>query len=195
MEGPGMDGVLLLLIAPALYLLWRSMQSGDSLSLSATAPGPRVTGRLKQMLPDRGLVIEITNNDRANRITQISVARSTASELGLSEPSGFHPEPLPLTEFDKRSMEMTEFVNTYNLENLRWVGNFHLPPETSIEMTIPAARGTLLAGTIDFQYEAKVGLGGSISFFHVDLVTPRTAPATAPGNFQTSPELRFQHMP
>jgi hypothetical protein len=39
-------------------------------------------------------------------------------------------------------------------------------------LRIPAKNTSELSGRIDFQYEAKVGLGGTLSFFSLALAPP-----------------------
>jgi hypothetical protein len=121
------------------------------------------------------LFLEITNNGKERRITEISMPRSVESQLGFSEPSGFKVEALPLTEAEKKDKEMVDFVAQYNRENLRWVGHFTLPAKSKTEFAIPASSASPLSGTIYFQYESKGGLGGSISHFRVNLAEQENA--------------------
>ncbi len=158
--------VVLVIVA---YFVWRFVVRGDGLVLITHDTGKGVTGVLKNVVPAKELLIEITNNGKERRITQISMPRSVASQLGLTEPSGFRVEELPLTEGEKKDKEMVAFVKQYNKDNLRWVGEFTLPAESKAELAIPAPAISPLAGSIDFQYEGKVGLGGSISHFRVNL--------------------------
>lgn len=162
--------IVLVIVA---YFVWRFVVRGDGLVLVTQDTGKSVSGLLKSVIPGKGLLIEIANNGKERRITQISVPRSVASQLGLAEPSEFRIEELPLTEGEKKNNEMVAFVNQYNKETLRWVGELTLPAESKTEFSIPASTVSPLAGSIDFQYEAKVGLGGSISQFRVDLAEQR----------------------
>lgn len=151
------------------YFVWRFVVRGDGLVLITHDTGKGVTGQVKSVIPGKELLIEITNNGKEQRITQVSMPRSVASKLGLGAPAAFRAEELPLTEREKKDKEMVTFVKQYNMENLRWVGDFVVPAESRIEFAIPASTVSPLAGSIDFQYEAKAGFGGSISQFRVNL--------------------------
>lgn len=169
--------VALLLLA---YFVWRFVVAGDPLVLVTPDTGDRVTAVVKRVVPGKALVIEIRNKNKDNRITQISMLRSVAQSLGVSEPSGFKVEGLPLTEDDRKSEETVDFVKQYNIEHLRWVGNLELVPNARTELAIPVTAMPPLNGIIDFQYEAKVGFGGSISFFRLDLAEQETSAMLQP---------------
>lgn len=160
-------GLIVLVIVT--YLAWRFVIQGDALVLFTPDDGNRVSAAVKRLEPGKELLIEITNNNKENRITEISMLRSLASRLGVSEPQGFKVEALPLTEGDKNNKETAEFVKEYNNNNLRWIGSFNLAPNSRTELAIPVTLMSLPSGSIDFQYEGKVGFGGSISFFQVSL--------------------------
>ena len=118
--------------------------------------------------------------------------RSVALQLGLAAPAGFSAEELPLTEAERKDKAMVAFVKQYNMENLRWVGDVVLPAESKIDFSIPALATSPLAGSIDFQYEAKAGLGGSISQFRVNLAEQgqnKTIDTEAQGTARPSPQL------
>jgi len=160
-------GVVVLVLV--VYFIWRFVVRDDALVLVTQDTGTGVSGMVKRAIPDKALVIEITNNGKERRITQISMPKSVASQAGFSEPAGFKIEALPLTEHEKKDKETVAFVERYNKENLRWVGDFKLPAESTTEFSIPAISVAEASGSIDFQYESKAGLGGSISFFRVNL--------------------------
>ena len=160
-------GVVVLVIVT--YFVWRFVVRGDGLVLVTRDTGRGVNGHLKSVTPGKELLIEIANNGKERRITQISMPRSVALQLGLAAPAGFNAEELPLTEVERKDKEMVTFVKQYNIENLRWVGDVVLPAESKIEFAIPALAASPLAGSIDFQYEGKAGFGGSISHFRVNL--------------------------
>jgi hypothetical protein len=156
------------------YFVWRFVIRGDAVVLMLPDAGKRVTATVKRVIPDKGIVIEVDNNAKENRVTEISLLRSLASELGVSAPSGFTEEPLPLAEKEKNDKDAVEFVEKFNREKLRWVGNFPLAPNAKTDMVIPAKTATKLSGCIDFRYEAKLGLGGFISSFSVDIASQDT---------------------
>ncbi len=168
---------VLILVA---YFVWRFVIRGDALVLVTPDAGGRVTAVVKRVVPDKEIVIEISNNSKANRITEISLSRAFAAQLGLSEPSGFRAETLPLSEGERKNREMAEYVEKYNKEEIRWVGNLALAPNAKTELVFPAKSASALTGEIRFQYEAKVGLGGSISWFRVNLAEQASNKAPRP---------------
>ena len=160
-------GLIVLLVLA--YFIWRFVVRGDGLVLITSDTGNRVTAVVKRVVKGKQIVIEINNNHKENRITEITIPRSVASQLGISEPAGFKVAALPLTDDDKKSQETSEFVEQFNEENLRWTGSFTLAPDAKVELAIPSALASPLTGTMGFQYETKVGFGGSISSFRVNL--------------------------
>lgn len=163
-------GLILLIIVA--YFAWRFAFLGDGLVVIGNDTGKRISARLKDVIPNESLVIEIDNNDRENSITEISMPRSLAEILGASPPDGFTAELLPVSDSEKNDQEAVRFVDKFNAETLRWVGQFALSPNIPSELRIPAKVTSNLSGRINFQYEAKVGFGGSISFFSLTLDTP-----------------------
>lgn len=183
-------GVVVLVIVA--YFVWRFVVRGDGLVLVTRDTGKGVNGHLNKVTPGKELLIEITNNGKERRITQISMPRSVALQLGLAAPAGFSAEELPLTEAERKDKEMVAFVKQYNMATLRWVGDLVLPSQSKIEFAIPALAASPLAGSIDFQYEAKAGLGGSISQFRVNLAAQgqnERFDTEAQGTARPSPQL------
>ena len=162
---------VIVLVAIA-YFLWRFVIRGDGLVLIGQDTGKRVTASLMQVVPNESLVIEIDNNDKRNAVTVISMPRNIAETLGVSPPEGFAAELMPLTEKEKKDKETVEFAEKYNAETLRWAGRLELAPNGVSVLRIPAKNTSELSGRIDFQYEAKVALGGSLSFFSLALAPP-----------------------
>ena len=159
---------LIVLIAIA-YFVWRFAVGGDGLVLIGADTGKRVTASLKRIIPNESLVLEIDNNDKTNFITVISIPRQLAETLAVSPPEGFLVEPMPLSESERKDRETVEYAKEYDAQTLRWAGRFRLMPNELTELMIPARNTSDLSGRIDFQYEAKVGFGGSISFFSLSL--------------------------
>ena len=159
---------IVLLVAVG-YLIWRFVIRGDGLVLLSADTGKRVSANLKEVIPNQSLLIEIDNNDKPNFVTVISMPRELADSLGVKPPEGFAVETLPLTESEKEDEETVESAKNYDKETLRWSGNFELTPNGVTELRIPAERTADFSGRINFQYEAKAGFGGSISFFSVSL--------------------------
>lgn len=163
-------GIILLVMAA--YFVWRFAVRGDALVLLSADTGKKVSARLKETIPNDSLVIEIDNNDKANFVTVISMPRDLAETMGASPPEGFKVERMPLSDSEQSDEETVEYAKNYDLQTVRWSGNLQLVPDEITELRIPMARTTGVAGRIDFQYESKVGFGGSISFFSLSLESP-----------------------
>jgi hypothetical protein len=162
---------MIVLVMVVGFVAWRLL-SGGGLILVTPASADRVTAVVKQVVPNKEIVIEINNNSKNNSVSEITLSRATAAQLGVSPPQGFQQEPLPLTKDEANNKETADFVAQFNQENLRWVGKFPLAPDAKSELVIPAKSTAQPTGRIHFQYEAKVGLGGSISSFSVNLAQP-----------------------
>ena len=121
-----------------------------------------LTAIVKRVVSDTELLIEFKNNNQENRITNITLLRATASQLGISSPSGFREEALSLTEEEQKNQEMMAFVKEYNDENVRWVGDFTMPPDSKAELIFPAKSTSQLTGYIDFLYTTKLGTTSSL---------------------------------
>ena len=160
-------GIILLVVIG--YFIWRFAIRGDAIVLLNAGSDKKVSAILKEVISNQALVIEIDNNDKKNIVTVISMPRELTKSTGASPPEGFAVESMPLIEFGMKDEEMAEYVKNYNLQNVRWSGNFELTTNGVTELRIPVTSTTELAGRINFQYEAKVGFGGSISFFSVSL--------------------------
>lgn len=179
--------VLLVVIA---YIVWRFVIRGDALVLLDSGGGKRVCASLTEIVPGEAIVVGIDNNEKNNFVTVISIPRDLASRLEVSPPEGFVEELLPLTEKEKKDKKSVQYAEKYNSETLRWAGRLDLEPNEITELRIPA-KGTaqVSAGRIDFQYEAKVGLGGSISFFSLRLDPPESVePTEAVGGIEKQPQ-------
>jgi hypothetical protein len=160
-------GIVLLVVVA--YFIWRFAIRGDALVLLSADTGKKVSASLKDVIPDQSLVIEIDNNDKQNFVTVISMPRELAESMGANPPEGFTVEPMPLNESEKKDEETVEYAKNYDLQTVRWSGNVQLAPDDVTELRIPVNSTADLTGRINFQYEAKVGFGGSISFFSVSL--------------------------
>lgn len=120
-------------------------------------------------MPNQSLIIEFDKNEKTNFVSVISMPRELAEVIGARPPEEFVVESMPLSESEQKNEEMIEYVRNLNLNTVRWSGNFPLTPDDVTELRIPVKSSTNLAGRIDFEYEAKVGFGGSISIFSVSL--------------------------
>jgi len=162
---------LILLIAIG-YIIWRFAVRGDGLVLIGADTGKRVTASLIEIIPNESLVLQIDNNDKTNFVTVISMPRQLAETLGANPPEGFLAEPMPLSESERKDKETVDYAKEYDAQTLRWAGRLLLTPNEPTEFKIPAKNTSDVSGRIDFQYEAKVGFGGAISFFSLSLDSP-----------------------
>lgn len=160
-------GIILLFVVA--YFIFRFAIRGDGFVLLSGDTGKRVSATLIKVIPNQSMVIEIDNNEKPNFVTVISMYRDLAESLDASPPDGFVVESMPLTEAEQKDEETVEYAKNYDLQTVRWSGNFELTPDDVTELRIPVKNTANIAGRIDFQYEAKVGFGGSISFFSVSL--------------------------
>lgn len=158
-------GVLLLVG----FFVWRFVIMGDGLVFVGPASGQQVSAVVARVVPNQQIVLAVNNPDKEQSITDITVPRSVAAQLALSPPAGFAEEPLPLSAAEAKDKELVEFVEQFNRENVRWVGSHLLKPQAVSELVLPARKTESLSGTLQLEYARKVGFGGSISFFSVDL--------------------------
>jgi hypothetical protein len=93
--------------------------------------------------------LELSGADSAYKISDLSVTRELASSLGLSPPTGFREEPLPLEEEDKTDSETVAFVAEWNAENLRWVCDLEIAPGEPTVIRIPAAEPLAASSPLD----------------------------------------------
>ncbi len=167
--------VWLAILVPVVYLAWRFVVRGDALVLVAPAPGKRVSGAIKRIEPQKEIVVEIDSNADNNRITEISLSRQLASQLGIGPPSGFAEEPLPLTEKELKDKDAVAFAEKFNKETLRWAGNLVLAPNARTEILFPVRFTTLPSGYIDIVYRTKFAVGGGTALVRIDISpTPPT---------------------
>lgn len=104
--------------------------------------------------------LELSGADSVYKITDLSVNRELADSLGLSPPTGFREERLPLEEEDKTDAETVEFVTEWNAENLRWECNLEIAPDEPIVIRIPATEPLAASGPLSISYEQVSTLGG-----------------------------------
>ena len=143
----------------AVFLFWWSRNP-----IVFTAPEglfPEVTARqLDNPAGDAILIeLELSGEDSEYRITDFSVSRDLAARLGMSSPTGFKEEPMPLEE-DETDTETVEFVAKWNAENLQWVCDLVIAPGEPIVVRIPATDPLAASGPLSISYEQVSTLGG-----------------------------------
>lgn len=104
-------------------------------------------------------------------LTEIDLPRSLALELGLEAPAGFEPTPLAAERGDD-----VQFVESYNRERLRWLGNHPLPPRSEVILDLPAKHAAAGVGTLRFTYGFQRRLGGVTRFALIELGAASAVP-------------------
>ena len=104
--------------------------------------------------------LRFTGPDKAWTLTEIHLPRELAQALGASPPTGFAYEPFVAGP----KVGDEAFVQKFNAETVRWVGRLDLPAEQDVVLSIPAQQPQAGSGTIQFRYERRGALGGSIRF-------------------------------
>lgn len=170
----------LVILALIAYFVWRFVVRGDALVVITRDSGKKVTGAVTRVVPGKELVVEVDNPSKEIRITEISLARALVAGLGISAPEGFREEALPLTAREREDPESVAFVERFNREHVRWVGSHVVPQEGRAQLVFPIARAAEASGFIHFRYEARWGIGGSISSFRARLGSPEPERAPQP---------------
>ena len=104
--------------------------------------------------------LRFTGKDKPYSVTEIHLPRELAQALGASPPTGFTDEPYVVGP----KVGDEAFVQKFNRETVRWVGQLALPAEQDVVLTIPVQQAHAGSGTIQFRYEHRGALGGSIRF-------------------------------
>jgi hypothetical protein len=151
-----------------LYFVWTFMIMNKPIVLMNTATSKRVSGKIVEV-KDKFISIEIDNNEYDNVITSVSMDRNISKELGIGTIDGLSEELMVVSEREKDNIEAIEWVKNYNKETIQWVGNLKLLPNQKTIIQIPIENIKDLHGRLSFDYERKVGFGGSMSSFYIDL--------------------------
>ena len=104
--------------------------------------------------------LRFTGQDKPYSVTEIHLPREMVQALGASPPSGFTDEPYVAGP----KVGDESFVQKFNQETVRWVGQLVLPVEQDVVLTIPILHASASSGTIQFRYEHRGAFGGSIRF-------------------------------
>ena len=151
-----------------LYFVWNFMIMNKPIVMMNTATSKRVSGKIVEV-KDKFISIEIDNNEYDNVITSVSMDRNVSKELGIESIDGLSEELMIVSEREKDDTEAIEWVKNYNKETIQWVGNLKLVPNQKTIIQIPIKNIKELHGRLSFNYERKVGFGGSMSSFYIDL--------------------------
>lgn len=149
------------------YFIWNFVIQNKPIAIFTSNSSQNVFGNIKMPLKPNQLSIQIQNNEHDISITTIEISREIRDTLGLSAPNGFREEALKSEDDD--DAELKTFVKQFNKENIRYVGNLNMKPNQKIELVFAINSLKSLQGKINFTYERKVGFGGSISYFSVQL--------------------------
>jgi hypothetical protein len=107
--------------------------------------------------------LRLTGSDKLHTVTEIKMPREWVQALGASPPSGFTEQPL----LAESKTDDLAFIEKFNRETVRWVGQFAIQRDQDHLLSIPARQPRAGRGTIRFQYEHRSKLGGSIQFAQV----------------------------
>ncbi len=154
-------GVVLALLV--VLLIWLSRTA--FVFLAPEGAFPEVNARQLEDPSGTAVVVELelSGEKSGYRITDLSLSRHLAQSLGLSAPEDFTEEPLPLASSERDDPEIVRFVEQFNAENIRWIGDLEILPATPIVLRIPASDPLAEAGPLDIGYERSTGLGGHAS--------------------------------
>jgi hypothetical protein len=110
-------------------------------------------------------ILRFTGSDKPHTVTEIEMPKEWAQALGVSTPSGFTEQPLAA----EKKTDDQAFIEKFNRETTRWVGQLAIPRDQDVVMSIPAKQPKAGSGTIRFRYESRGKFGGSIGFAQVTL--------------------------
>ena len=102
--------------------------------------------------------LRFTGKDKPYSVTEIHLPRELAQALGASPPTGFTDEPYVAGP----KVGDEAWVQKFSRETVRWVGQLALPAEQDVVLAIPVEHARAGNGTIQFRYEHRGLLGGSI---------------------------------
>jgi len=151
-----------------LYFVWNFMIMNKPIVMMNTFNGKRVSGKMVE-LKDKLISIEIDNNEYDNVITSIEIDKNVSNTLGVGSIESFTEEPMTVSDSEKNNIETIEWVKNYNKETIQWRGKLKLIPNQKTIIQIPVKNISDLHGKLYFNYERKVGFGGSMSSFYVNL--------------------------
>jgi hypothetical protein len=102
-------------------------------------------------------------------IDDISCPVIVVQTFGLGPPVGFHVEPLPLEEDDRKDPTMVAFVEKWNAENVRWAGSLPLQPGVPVALLFPSSALSAVGGKLTISYERRGHFGGMSAATAVEL--------------------------
>ena len=163
-----MKYVLIIIGLVALYFVWNFMIMNKPIVMINTFDNKRVNGKVVEV-KDNEIRIEIDNNEYDNVITRIEIDRNISKALEIGNINGFSEELMKVSEREKNDAEAIEWVKNYNKDTTQWIGKLKLIPNQKTIIQIPVKNISDLHGKLYFNYERKVGFGGSMSSFYVNL--------------------------
>ena len=145
--------VVLLVVALVIRL-----SRGPIIFTSAVASKLTAVAQRDESAHSLRCTLRFTGQDKPYSVTEIHLPRELAQALGASPPSGF--TDAPYVAGPKVGDEA--WVQKFNRETVRWVGQLALPAEQDVIVAIPVQQARAGSGTIQFRYEHRGMLGGSI---------------------------------
>ena len=155
-----LGAVLLLFVA---YVAWVLFRAGKDLGAQPVAEAEVMSDRIS-------VSVSFPGADSGYRITQILLSREVADGLRVSAPDGFSLAPYTLADTgDMEREDARMWVSEANGRDVRWLGSRPLTPDAVTTIEFPIERDVRRAFDLRFQYERRLGLGGQISFFGVQV--------------------------
>ena len=156
--------ILAVVVLVVVYLGWFVFTA-----VTSQAPVVKATGYTSGDGKYLAIEIILGGIKRPATIHEITLSRILADSLHASPPQGFEEKPLQLSKDEPANPDTVKFVEKYNKETVRWVGEFNLAPEKKHVINIPAPSANDGSGKLTFQYDERVGVGGTIRSFDVSI--------------------------
>ncbi len=105
--------------------------------------------------------------DRNYSVTEIRVPRHWGEAIAIAPPIGFSAQPYALD--GETDPDRVAWINEANERLIRWVGGADLIPDEATKLNFSIQSAPEESAKIDFTYETKIGVSGSISSFSVEI--------------------------
>jgi len=154
-------GVLVVVIA--FYLCW-------IISQAAKAAEEKVFIDVHVSANQIVITATLTGTNREYEVKEIVVSREWGEAIGIMPPDGFSEQGYTFEDASSlEDLEARAWVEATNAEQIRLVGALNLAPGTAVTFHFPISGAPPRTSTIRFQYEGRLGIGGSIAFFNADV--------------------------
>ncbi len=150
---------IFILVILVIFWLLRRMNPGLIMVTSGKLPSVVSSGAWEE----KGLrcSLRLENTESSFFVTSLDLDRNTVERAHITPPFEFRAEPMPDDGGDP------EWVESWNRENVRYVGRLELRPNAETELLFPCAVNTGHKVLIKGQFTNGRKFGGSISFFRM----------------------------